>query len=334
MLEAPNLNTDALIACLNAAYAIEVADVTFLPLGADQDTAVYRAGAADGAMYFCKLRRGELFAPSVTVPHWLHTQGAQHVMAPYTTRDGELWTRLEPFTVVLYPFVVGQDAVDAPLSARQLVDFGAATRRIHDAKLPEALRRGIPRETYDPYWRDRVKMFQAVAGARTFTEPVAAKTVDLFRAHNVEIGHCVARAEALAAELSQQSPAYVPCHSDLHAWNILTTDTGAFDIVDWDELIYAPRERDLMFIGAGHPVWNSPSEIAAFYDGYGPTPINRAALAYYRYDRIVKDIEAYAEALLLTDEGGADRPVMYEQLASNFDPGGVLEAARAQGYRS
>ncbi len=83
-----------------------------------------------------------------------------------------------------------------------------------------------------------------------------------------------------------------------------------------------------MFIGAGHPVWNNPSEIAAFYEGYGSTPINRAALAYYRYDRIVKDIEAYAEALLLTDEGGADRPVMYEQLASNFDPGGVLESAR------
>ncbi len=253
MLEAPNLNIDALITRLNAAYGIEVSDVAFLPLGADQDTAVYRAGAADGATYFCKLRRGELFAPSVTVPHWLHTQGVQHIIAPYTTRDGDLWTRLEPFSVVLYPFVAGQDAVDAPLSARQLVAFGAATRRIHDANLPDALGQGLPRETYDPYWRERVKMFQAVAGARAFTEPVAAKTADLFRTHYADIGHCVARAEALAAELIQQAPTHVPCHSDLHAWNILATDTGAFYIVDWDELIYAPRERDLNVHRRGAP---------------------------------------------------------------------------------
>ncbi len=329
MLEAPDLSADALIACLGAAYGLPMAHVTFLPLGADQDTAVYRADAADGATYFCKLRRGELFAPSVTVPHWLHAQGSAHVIAPYATHDGALWTRLEPFTVMVSPFVEGRDAVDAPLSARQMVEFGAATRQLHDAQLPAVLRQGIPRETYDPYWCDRVRMFQTIVSERTFTEPFAAQTADLFQAHKVEIDHCVARAESLAETLARQSPASVLCHSDLHAWNILATVEGAFYIVDWDNLIYAPRERDLMFIGAGHPVWNTPSEIAAFYEGYGPTPINRAALAYYRYDRIVQDIEAYAEALLLTNEGGADRPVMFEELASNFAPGGVLEAARA-----
>lgn len=34
------------------------------------------------------------------------------------------------------------------------------------------------------------------------------------------------------------------------------------NIVDWDEPIMAPKERDLMFIGGGVAnVWNDPSEI-------------------------------------------------------------------------
>jgi len=39
---------------------------------------------------------------------------------------------------------------------------------------------------------------------------------------------------------------------DIHLWNLLIDDrTGALHVVDWDTLIFAPKERDLMFIGAG-----------------------------------------------------------------------------------
>jgi thiamine kinase-like enzyme len=40
------------------------------------------------------------------------------------------------------------------------------------------------------------------------------------------------------------------CHSDIHAANLLISN-GDFFIVDWDTLIMAPKERELMFIGAG-----------------------------------------------------------------------------------
>ncbi|MDQ2996735.1 MAG: aminoglycoside phosphotransferase family protein, partial [Chloroflexota bacterium] len=101
-------------------------------------------------------------------------------------------------------------------------------------------------------------------------------------------------------------------------------------IVDWDTLILAPKERDLMFVGAGiDAVWRSERERALFYQGYGAAKIDSQALAYYRYERIVEDIVAYCQQLLLTDEGGQDRQEGLRQLVGQFEPGAVIEIAFA-----
>ena len=43
MLEKPDLQDEKIIACLQDEYGLLVVQVAFLPLGADRDTAVYRA---------------------------------------------------------------------------------------------------------------------------------------------------------------------------------------------------------------------------------------------------------------------------------------------------
>jgi hypothetical protein len=48
MLEKPNLADERLVACLNDEFGLLVAQVSFLPLGADRHTGVYRIVADDG----------------------------------------------------------------------------------------------------------------------------------------------------------------------------------------------------------------------------------------------------------------------------------------------
>jgi spectinomycin phosphotransferase len=147
---------------------------------------------------------------------------------------------------------------------------------------------------------------------------------------NVErdrIRHLVERAEQLAEALQSHSLEYVLCHTDIHAANLLMTGDALY-IVDWDAPILAPKERDLMFIGGGiGEIWNTAREEALFYQGYGHTQIDFVALAYYRYERIVQDIVAYSEQLLLTHEGGADREEAFRRVTSQFLLGHVAEAA-------
>lgn len=84
-----------------------------------------------------------------------------------------------------------------------------------------------------------------------------------------------------------------------------------------------------MFIGGGiDNIWKSEREEKVFYEGYGKTEINLAALAYYRYERVIEDLAVICEQLLSTEEGGADRERSYGWFASNFEPGNTIDIAK------
>lgn len=326
MLEKPDLPDDKLITCLHADYGIDVADVAFLPLGADANTAVYRV-AGNTTTYFLKLRRGAFDETSVAVPCFLSDHGVAPIIVPIETRDKRLWTHVDDFAATLYPFVEGRNGHDAPPLERHWVELGAALNRMHTVTVPPELGERIPRETFSPFWRNMVRDFQAMAEATVFEEPVAARCAAFMRAKRDVIDGLVARAEALAADLTARPLPFVLCHGDIHAWNLLIGADGALYIVDWDTLIFAPKERDLMFVGAGLGIGDTPAGAALFYQGYGKIEIDRDALAYYRCERIVEDIAAFCQHLLLTDEGGADRAQALGYLTDSFLPGHVVERA-------
>jgi len=67
MLERPGVPDDTLLACLRDHYGLHITQITFLPIGNDADTAVYRVVADDGLSYFLKLRRGRFDAMTVAM---------------------------------------------------------------------------------------------------------------------------------------------------------------------------------------------------------------------------------------------------------------------------
>ena len=150
-----------------------------------------------------------------------------------------------------------------------------------------------------------------------------------------EIDRLIKRTEELASGLQSQSHELVLCHTDIHGGNILIRTDGQlpvpaenFYIVDWDAPLLAPKERDLMFIGGGiDDIWKSKQDESIFYESYGKTDIDFPMMAYYRYERVIEDLAAYAEQLLSTDEGGADREEAYRRFTGNFEPGQTIEIA-------
>lgn len=327
MLEPPELPEEQLRACLRDAYGFEPATLAFLPLGADTSTAVYRAVAPDGEASFIKLRRGAFNGVSVTFPRWLSDRGMETIIPPLPTTAGQLWTQLGPFTVVRYPFVTGADAYGTPLSERQWHSFGAAVRQLHSATPPAALGQAIRHETYGDEARRQVRALLAQLPAPP--DAIAARAAVGLQAHRETILALVERAETLARRLRHDARPTVICHGDLHAGNLLIDAEGHLYLVDWDTLIRAPRERDLMFIGGGQGfVGVSPDEeTRLFYAGYGPAQLDQVALAYYRYERIVQDIAAFGEELILGGAGGADREQSLRYLMTNFAPGGTIAIA-------
>jgi spectinomycin phosphotransferase len=170
---------------------------------------------------------------------------------------------------------------------------------------------------------------QALVESETFEDPIATKLAEFMKLKRDEITRLVGRTEELATKVQSQPLDLVLCHTDIHGGNILISDESNLYIVDWDNPILAPKERDLMFIGGGiDEIWESKQDESVFYEGYGKGNIDFTVMAYYRYERVVEDLAAYGEQLLLTDEGGVDREQAYRRFTSNFEPGNTIEIAR------
>lgn len=330
MLEKPALPDEKISACLQAEYGLPLAQVDFLPLGADLKTAVYRVVATDGRPYFLKLRRGFFDETSVVLPKFLSDQGLTQIIAPLPARSGQLWASLEAYKTILYPFIEGRNGYQVDLTDRHWVEFGATLKRIHTAELPPTLASRIRRENFSPQGRKTLRTFLARIENETFDDPLATELTAFLKTRQKEVLALVGRAEQLATALQAQAPGFVLCHSDLHAGNILIDANAAFYIVDWDEPILAPKERDLMYAGGaqGFSGQTPEQEEALFYRGYGQTQIDSSALSYYRHERIVQDLAIECEQIFSTSGDGEDREQAFKWLKSNFGPGKVLENAR------
>lgn len=329
MLVKPNLKDEEINRCLYDAYGLEVKTVLFLPLGADFNRAVYRITTSNQTDYFLKLRSSKFLEASVSVPKYLADLGIKQVIAPFATKTGQLWTSLASFKAILYPYVEGRNGVEAKLSQDQWVQFGVAIKRLHSTDISSSIAKDVPRETFSSKWRETVKTFLIRIENEIFEEPVAVKMALFLKSKSSEILKLVERTEELAITIQKQPLDYILCHADIHGWNLLIDKEGALYVVDWDTLICAPKERDLMFIGAG--IWDSglsvTEEESLFYQGYGQTKINQDVLAYYRFERIIQDIGDYCEYIFLSDEGGDDRMQCLEHLQPVFLPNGAIERA-------
>jgi spectinomycin phosphotransferase len=332
MLEKPDLEEEKIISCLRYEYGLYITQIDFLPLGADPNTIAYRAVSHDENPYFVKLRKSNFEETAVTLPKFLGDQGILNIITPFTTNKGRLWADLETFKLILYPFVDGRNGYEVDMSDRHWLEFGSVLKRIHTSEILLSIKNGIRKETYSPQWREKVKAFLKLVESESFIDPVAVDLASFLKVKHGETLDLIERAERLALNLQADSPTFTVCHSDIHAGNIFIDSKDMLYIVDWDNPILAPKERDLMFVGgaqgfSGHTL---EEEATLFYRGYGQTQVNQSALAYYRYERIIEDIAVFCEQLLSTDEGGEDREVSLGYLKSNFLPNNTIEAA----YRS
>jgi spectinomycin phosphotransferase len=320
-----------IIECLNVDYGIEAHSITPVYQGADITAALYKVQAQNQASYFVKLKHGYENESNLTLLELLYTSGIQQIIPPVKTIHGHSILPLGDFCLIVYPFIEGVNGFSRKLTDAQWITLGKVLRRIHDFDVPSSLLKHIRKETYSPQWRQAVRSFYATIDDRPRSnDDIALKFLNFMKEHRLVIQSLVDRADQLAHTVQKQSPQLVLCHSDVHAGNVLITKNDTFYIVDWDEPIMAPKERDLMFIGGGvGNVWNDPQEMAYFYKGYGNTPINSSILAYYRYERIVQDIAEYIQIFLKQnlDTSHKNKLEMYNHFTSMFDPQGVVDIA-------
>ena len=324
--------TKLIIRCLRACYQLEIVTLELLSLGADPNAYVYKAESVDHKVYFVKMKRGPFSEAQIEIMSLLQQVGVKEIIFPIRTRDGKQMQQADNFTLIVYPFIEGQNGFNRSLSEQQWIQFGKTLRRIHEIEVPKTVQKHIRLEDFSPKWRDAVhSLYNRIEGE---SDEVGIKFLAVLKEKKEVIERLLNRAERLSKKLVNHQFTFVLCHSDLHAGNLLLEKEDRFYLIDWDEPIMAPKERDLMFIGGGvGNVWNQSHEEKLFYEGYGKTVLNQVLLAYYRHERILEDIAVYTEELLLKQGNSKDRAEMYRQFVAMFEPYGVVDIALQVGEK-
>lgn len=322
-----SLSEQCIIEHLNIYYGIEVTTLSPLLLGADMNASVYKAQGHDQKSYFVKLKGGHNHDVGVAVLDLLHNEGIQQIIPHIKTSQGLSTQHIDEHTLIVYPYIENQNGFSQILTNDQWIILGNTLKKVHEFKIPKAMQDQIRRENYSPKWRDIVRSLYNHIEAKPNGDQWAKKLIMFLKEHKKEIYRLLDGAELLSQKIQQESTELVLCHADIHGGNVLIGENGSIYIVDWDQPVMAPKERDLMFIGGGVAnVWNNPHEEEFFYQGYGKTEINMPILAYYRHERIVEDIAVYAQELILT-AATEDRSEMYKQFIAMFEPRGVVDIA-------
>jgi spectinomycin phosphotransferase len=339
MLERPALDDSTLVAALRDGYGLAIEHLTFIPLGNDSAAWTYHATASDATAWFVKVRRDARLA-GILVPRFLRDDGLAEVVAARPPRNGEPWLDVGEWTVLVYPFVDAPRAMEAGMDERGWTRLGAFAARLHGTVLPPDLAAIVPREDFQPkataMARRVARHVETDARREPARDEIAERLVAAWRTHRLPIERLVRRSEELSRRIRDRantagSLRFVPCHADLHAGNVLVDGAGNLSIVDWDEVVLAPIERDLMFVRSSAVAGVvSDREATAFEAGYGTSEADPLLIAWYRIDWAVQDLADFARRVLLDPElGVATRVRALALFESIFAPGDEAETALA-----
>ncbi|SDP08738.1 spectinomycin phosphotransferase [Paenibacillus sp. yr247] len=324
MRNSPNISEKHLRACLYDQYNLSPVTLEFLPRGHDFSAGVYRTISERGTAYLLKVTSRPLYEPRYLIPAFLKDQGITSVVAPIPTISGSSWTQLQDWAVSVFPYIEGSTGL-AGMTQEHWKEAGAIFNHIHQVTLPHTGFVSLRKETFDPteyvQWVQDFEIEHAHSTGRDATERAF---LSCWMEHRSTIQMVVTSLEKLAEVLQSLTVPHVICHADLHASNLICDHAGNVFVIDWDEVMLAPKERDFIFVRQPHA--------DVFFQGYGVAEIDWKVLTYYLWERVVQDLIECAQNVCLRDDLGEESKTyaskaFQEMLAEK--EGGHIDAAYA-----
>lgn len=288
---------------LTARYGLREPLLTPAPRGFVAET--YYA-TADTARYFVKIvarpADADRLRRSLPVLQALHRHGVTHIPAPVPTLDGRLSIPYDNRLLALFSHVNGQQSFDFPLAP-----YAHLLAQCHAYPCSAAL----PRETFVVSFKDELLQNLERAWSGRFDNPhqQALHTWSLARRSTVQ--RDLALLDATAEALQAAKLPYVLTHGDAPGNVLVNGDQIA--LVDWDDVLLAPRERDIWF-------HRYDAAFMALYrahaPGYEPDPV---VCRYYLYYRYMEDMLGYFDKILSPQTPDCEKAHHYRELVEDCD---------------
>ena len=278
---------DRIAALLESRYGLDVERLATAPRGWTGET--YVATARGGARYFVKVYPKDRL-PRTTIPALqalteLHRLGVTQVSRPVLTADGSPCEWLGPGLLVVFEYL---DAAPVPFAFGG-EELGDLIARVHE-QTPRVAS-PLERETFAVRYADDLSRILD----RARREPASDEPRRRLRRFLDERGSAIAEEWATFGEVARACRAarfeLVLTHGDW-PFNLLRTADGTVYLIDWDELLLAPAERDT-WLADGDPAF--ARGYRARHRGQADDPL---ATAFYVYHRYFEELYEFAGAIL------------------------------------
>lgn len=303
----PGILEEDIYRCLREHYDLMPATLEPLAQGLDMVASVYRVMDHHKASYLLKVRSGPFYKPACLIPAYLKEQGIVSVVAPLPTKRKALWVQIGAWTITLYLFLDGETSWNG-ITGEHWKKVGAIFRQIHSVVIPASDFVSLRKETFDPtLYIDRVHEIETHMVNVEAGSVIEQELHSSWVAHQSTIQEVTTVLARLAKVLQKRIVPYVICHADLHPANLLRDRTGQLFVIDWDEVMLAPKERDFIFVQNISTDGLVDVDHTPFFQGYregredGQIDIDWIALTYYRYERVVQDLIECAQTVFFRE---------------------------------
>jgi spectinomycin phosphotransferase len=239
---------------------------------------------------------------------------------PVRTMEGGLWSYHGKKRLTITPWIDGVRAAETGLTTEQWTQYGVLLQRVHSSEPPQRLQDALPRHSpADARIPALAEQLQTRLTTQAPEDDIEEELAAVWKEHQDTI------TGLLANRPPEPSGRKVVCHADPHLGNVLVD--GQVHLIDWDDVVLAPREQDLMFMlgGMGSLGPTTPEQLAAFFTGYGDIGPDQDAIAYYRHARALEDVALWAEQALT----GPDREECVDILRGVLGRDGLASLALA-----
>jgi spectinomycin phosphotransferase len=306
------IDADSVVAALRDGWELDVRSVEYAPLGGGSyhwvvtdETAFPRFATVDDLGHkawlgstcdaaFDGLQRA--FDTCVA----LAAGGLRFVVAPLPTRDGASLGRLDSrYALSLFPFVTGESGTfgryEGDGHRRAVV---AMLAELHGATATAGSAARVV--GFDLPGRNHLEAALAQRDEPWTGGPLSERARAAVRAGASDLVELLGLADRLAAEARAQAGDRVLTHGEPHGGNTMRTGEG-WALVDWDTVALAPPERDLWMLVA-----DSRDEAAGLYTRLTGTPLDDAALDFFRVTWDLKDLAEYLNVLRSSHQENED----------------------------
>jgi spectinomycin phosphotransferase len=286
------INLNFLYTLLSDHYGLKDVVLQDAPRGFVAETYIVNIG---DTRYFAKIvpshYAANLDGSLPVLPH-LRNAGVENITSPIATQNGNFSVHFDDKVLLLFNYIDGFSTFDYDFEC--YVDLIAS---VHAAKVDVPLKA----ETFGIPFQDRLFEHLTRLWGRGFSDPHQSELQTLMLQCRAEILNDYARFEAIAADVRRLDLECVLTHGD-PSGNILMTGEGELYLIDWDDLLLAPRERDTWFhlddIGGGSHESNSHAFLAHYRKTFPTYEVNWQVYDYYLHLRYFDDLYGFTANIL------------------------------------